>query len=486
MFRQCGRYSWLLLSFVFTACHVGPTYISPELELPCEWNSPLSDGLEIGESEQIEWWENFQDPVLNSLMERAECQNLDLSIAVTRILQVRIEKQAKSASAYPRIDFSANYDHVYYSKNALVKGLLDTAGKCKDQHVKRNVNFFEIGFDAEWEIDLFGMAKHEMQALEAQEQAAEESFRDVWITLSAEIARTYIELRGHQKGLLLLDKNLESHKALAELNLDLVSGGVISELDASSAENQLQTLAAQRPVAEFAISKSIHHLSILLGYAPGDLFTELKAENCSTPSLPCRADICVPSELLRRRPDVRRAERELAAATEKVGSAIASLFPRFSLRGFIGEISTNIGSIFSPASLMWVAGPQILMPIFNSRLIVESVNYNKVLTQKALYEYQKAVLIALEEAENAIAAFHSEAAHLTSLDKVYEGTKSAVALTQQLFRSGVKNYMDVLGAIKQFIDAENAYNQAQINQFLNYVALYKALGTPINLCEGDR
>lgn len=475
---KCPSGSLLFVSLLM-GCTVGPTYSPPEMEMPCEWHSPLSEGMEVPEEVvpvQSSWWENFNDPILNSLIERAACQNLDLAIATTRILQVREEKKGKSAESYPHLDFSANYDHVYYSKNGLVKGLLDTAGNCPNKKIKRNINFFELGFDADWEIDLFGMRKHETKALEAQESASEESLRDVWVSLTAEIARTYIELRGHQRALCLLNKNMNAQENMVGLHADLVASGVISDLDARLTSNQLSTLAAQKPLIEMAISKSIHHLSILLSYAPGDLFDELDVpDDCIIPSLPCSKPLCIPSELLRRRPDIRRAERELAAATEKVGSAIAALYPRFSLQGFIGEISTNIGSIFNPASLMWIAGPQLLLPVFNSRLIVEGVNFNKILTQKALYEYQKTVLLALEETENAIASFHYEFEHAKFLLDIYEGSKLALGLTQDLFSTGVKNNLDVLAAMRTLIDAESNYMQSQISLLLNYIALNKAL-----------
>ncbi|MBA2727207.1 MAG: efflux transporter outer membrane subunit [Parachlamydiaceae bacterium] len=476
------RYCLLTFS-LFSGCTVGPTYTPPEFNMPCSWHSDTFEGMEVEETSKVCWWENFNDPVLNSLIERAASQNLDLAIATTRILQVRREKLGKSAEAYPHVDLSANYDHVYYSKNALVKGLLDTAGNCRDNNIKRNVNFFELGFDADWEIDLFGLRKHEMNAIEAQERASEEALRDVWVSLSAEIARSYIELRGNQRSLYLLKRNLNAQEGMVELNSDLVAGGVISELDAKQISNQFNNQAAQKPLAELSISKSIHHLSILLSYAPGDLFDELAVEDdCIVPSLPYEKPICIPSELLRRRPDIRRAERELAVATEKVGSAIAALYPRFSLQGFIGEISTNIGSIFNPASLMWAVGPQLLVPVFNSRLILEDVQINKILTQKALYEYQKVVLTALEETENAIASFHFEGEHTKRLAEVFEGTKNALELTQQLYHTGVKNNLDVLAAIRAQIDAESNYMQSQISQLLNYIALNKALaGADIDL-----
>lgn len=456
-------------------CTVGPKYTLPDVDIPCEWHSPLSDGMQLSSTDFFNWWESFKDPTLNSLIERASSQNLDLFIALSRVLEARSVKQAKKGDVYPHIDFSTNYDHLYYSKNALVKGLLEPALPVHSHHVKRNVNFFEVGFDADWEIDLFGLTAHELKALKAKEEASEESFKDVWITLSSEIAKNYIELRGLQYSLIRLQRNIETQENTVQLSEELFDGGILSKIDLSQAKSQLSSLQAQKPLMELSISKTIHRLSLLLGYAPGDLFEELGV--CGDiPLLPDDKPIGVPSELLRRRPDIRKAERELAAATERIGSAIASLFPRLSLRGFIGEISTQIGALFNPASATWLAGPQLLVPIFNSRLILEDINYNKILTQKALYEYQKTVLEALEEAENAIASYHFELERHHHLAEALQSDQKALELTQQLFQLGIKDNFDVLISTRALIAAENESMQSQIKLLLHTIALYKALG----------
>jgi multidrug efflux system outer membrane protein len=464
-----------ILNAMLMGCTVGPKYAPPEASIPCEWHSHLSEGMYTAPSDSFIWWESFNDPLLNSLIECAASQNLDLSIALTRVLEARAEKQAKKSDRYPHIDFSTNYDHIHYSKNALVNGLLGSTLPIYSHPVKRNVNFFEVGFDADWEIDLFGLTAHELKALKAKEEASEENACDIWITLSAEVAKNYIELRGLQYQLDALQRNMETQKNTVQLAKELLHKGIVSELDLSQAESQWSSLSAQKPLVELSISKTIHRLSILLGYAPGDLFDELAAPGC-IPQLPNDKPVGVPSELLRRRPDIRKAERELAAATEQIGSAIASLFPRFSLRGFVGDISTHIGSLFNPASATWMAGPQLLLPIFNSKLIVQDINYNKILTQRALYEYQKTVLEALEETENAMASYHFELEHNHHLAEARQANQRALEWTQQLFQLGIKDNFDVLTSTRALIAAENDYMQSQINLLLHYIALYKALG----------
>jgi NodT family efflux transporter outer membrane factor (OMF) lipoprotein len=400
---------------------------------------------------------------------------LDLHIALARVLAARVEVKGSQSKLLPHVDFSSNYDHVYYSKDALVNGLIGLAVPVDPNNVQRDVDFFEVGFDAEWEIDLFGLKRHEIRAAYAELGATEEELCDAWITLSAEIAKNYMELRGNQHLLRLLENNIQSQKESTELSKQLLGSGLISEMDYAQAQSQLSNLEGQRALIEFSITRSIHRLSILLAYPPGDLFCELAVPG-DLPCLPPCKPIGLPSELLRRRPDIRRAERKLEAATERVGSAVAALFPRFSLVGFAGEISTKAGTLFTPASGTWVAGPQVIIPVFNSTLIVQDIKYNKIQTQIALYEYQKSVLNALEESENAIAQFHAEWQHNQHLETAYSSQKQVLQFTRELHQLGIKNNFDVLTATRSVIEAENAYVASRINLLLHYIALYKALG----------
>lgn len=465
---------FMIYSVLFVGCTVGPKYMPPEVDVPCEWHSEVSDGMHTEPVDSYAWWESLNDPTLTSLIERAACQNLDLHIAATRVLLARAEHKGKKGDLLPHVDATVNYDHVYYSKDALVNGLLGTACPIK-KHVRRNVDFFELGFDAEWEIDLFGMTAHELSALKAMAEASEESLCGIWITLTAEISRNYVELRGLQQRLDILQRNIETQQKGVGLLNQLFERGIASEFTLKQAEGDLITLSVQRPLLELGISKAIHRLSILLGYNPGELYCELT--DCRTlPLLPDCKPIGVPSDLLRRRPDIRKAERELAAATERTGSAVAALFPRFSLRGFVGDISTHAGSIFKPASATWVAGPQLLVPIFNSKLLLQDVEYNKIQTRQALYEYQKTVLEALEESENALASYHAELQRSQHLDEGYRNSQRALELIQDLLQRGLKDYQEVLTVTKSRFAAEDALMQSQVDLLMHYISLYKALG----------
>jgi NodT family efflux transporter outer membrane factor (OMF) lipoprotein len=467
----------LLMNIMLTGCTMGPRYEQPpEIDIPEEWHSDPAEGMHSGNLECFVWWESLNDPILNSLLKRASVQNFDLLIAGTRILVARVERLGKSADLYPHVDASMTTGHLYYSKDALIKGIL---GRALSSHqigsVKRNVNFFEIGFDATWEIDFFGLTKHQINALQAKVESAEENLRDRWITLSAEVARNYIELRSLQQRLQILISNIDTQKDALHLIQELLSIGVSDNLDLLRAEAELNTLLAEKPLLEFSIDKAIHSLSILLGLPPGELFAELN-QPATLPLLPCEKPLGLPSELLRRRPDIRRAERELAAATELVGSAVASLFPRISLMGFVGYISTQLHSLTSGASGTWFVAPQLLLPIFNSKLLTQDVNLSKIQTQQALFEYQKTVLEALEEVENDIASFRHEIERNASLNLAQKAMQEAQQLTLQLHQRGIKDYLEVQIATRTLLAAEDAVIQSQTQLLLQYIALYKALG----------
>jgi outer membrane protein, multidrug efflux system len=458
-----------LLPLICLGCvTVGPKYTPPSLDAPCEWHSEPAVGM--GEEKELDcfvWWESLQDPVLDSLIERAASQNLDLYIAANRILEARLEKKGGDASLYPHLDGSAAYGHVQYNQKTL-----DHIVGCENHKASnhKNLNFFEVGFDAEWEIDFFGKQAHEIEALKAKIEASKEEFSQLWVTLSADVARNYIELRHLQQQLEVIDKNITDQKDHLKLTQSLIQAGFAGANDERQAEEQLNTLVAEKPQIVFGIYKAIHRLSILLGYPPGELFAELN-QPAALPCLPEEMPLGIPSELLRRRPDIRKAERDLAAATERVGSAVAARFPRISLSGFIGELGTLHSN-----GLAWFAGPQLLTPIFNSKMLKQDVEFNKIQAQQAMYEYQKTVLSALEEAENAIASFRYEWERNIHLREALQSSRKAYELTDQLYKKGFKSYFDVLIANRSRLTAEEAYLQSQSDLLLHYISLYKALG----------
>lgn len=464
-------------------CSIGPKYEPPSVEMNCEWRSQLSEGMQNESPDYFVWWEALNDPMLDSLIFRASQQNIDLQIAALRVMQARTYHEGKKGDLYPHMDASISGGHLYYSKDALLNGVLAGSKPCGP--IKRNINFFEVGFDAEWEIDIFGYTRHQITALEALKEAEEDSFCDSWITLSAEIAKNYIQLRDYQQRKLIAQKQVDTQQETLILLQDLVTIGLQSTDIALQAEQQVSILSAEIPFLDLAIEKTIHRLSILLGLMPEELFSELICTQ-SLPVLPVNKPIGVPSELLRRRPDIRKAEREFAAATEYVGSAIAALFPRFSLRGFVGDISTQLPHLFNPSSGTWFLQPLLLMPVFNSRMLQEDVKDKKLKAEEACRRYQKTVLEALEEAENAIASFHYEMNRHYLLQASLESAEKARTVMADLYSRGLRNYLDMLAADRTLLLAQDSYIQSQTSLLINYIALYKALGGGCDLACQER
>lgn len=470
---------WLFFTLIFSilGCTVGPKYVEPEMEMPFEWQGEHATELDSGPIDCFRWWESLNDPILNCLIELLSKQNFDLNIAMTRILEARLAQKGGEAGLYPHLDGSISYSYLTFNQHTLNRILGYEKCKSNDQ---RNLNLFEVGFDAEWEIDLFGMNAHRSKALTARTQSAQEDFSHILVTLTAEVARNYIELRYLQHRLQVIERHIEAQKDTQELTGSLLVGGFVGTLDQMQANEQLDTLLAQKPQIEFLIHKNIHRLSVLLGNLPGDLTCELSVTQ-PLPLLPCYKPIGIPSDLLRRRPDIRKAERDLAAATESVGTAVAALFPRISLTGFLGEIST----FCSGGGLTGFVGPQLLMPIFNSKLLKEDVCLNKIQADQALLNYQKTVLEALEETENAIAAFHCELEKNHYLESAKESSLSAYIQSLQLYQRGLKNYLEVQVVHRSFLAAESAALQSQADLLMSYVALYKALGGGWNIFTGS-
>jgi outer membrane protein, multidrug efflux system len=451
--------------FLF-GCNSASKYQSPDIQTPCEWHSELSTNMVTTSPECFLWWESLNDPLLNSLIERAASQNLDMQIAATRVLEVRREVKGAGTGVYPHIDGSINYGNANYNQKVLNQIL----GQKHHKSHQHNINLFEVGFDADWEIDLFGKNLHERNAAEAHAESSEEEMRAIWVTLSAEVGKNYINLRGLQARLALIDKSLAMQKDTLQLNKDLSNTGFVNLIDQLQAEGQMNLSAAEKTEVELSITKTIYHLSILLGYPPGDLFAELSKPQ-SLPLLPTSQPIGIPSELLRRRPDIRKAERDLAMSTENVESAIASLFPRISLKGFIGDIATLCTGGFAS-----YVGPQILFPIFNSKLLKTDVDVNKLKKQQAFYNYQKKVLEVLEEAETAIVTFKAQVEKNQFLSNAQNASKDANDFTSQLYQKGLKNYLEVLATEHSLLSANEASLQSHVDLLLHYISLYKALG----------
>jgi multidrug efflux system outer membrane protein len=446
-------------------CAVGPDYQRPQVSVPAEWAGPTIEAAQrpgaSGAQGLADWWTLFQDPILSSLIERAAASNLDLKLAEVRIREARAAKGVAAGGLGPTIDASGAYQRSRFSAESR------TGTATGDQ--------YQAGFDAGWEIDIFGGQRRNLEAAEADLQAAVETQRDVLVSLTAEVARNYINLRAFQQQIAITRKNLAAQKHSAQLTRQRFEGGFVSGLDVANADAQSATTAAQIPLLESSVQQTIYSLSVLLGAPPAALAAELSPVETIPGALP-EVPAGVPSDLLRRRPDIRRAEAQIHAATARIGVAAAELFPKFTIAGSAGFQSTDFSSWFNWANRFWSFGPSVRWRLFETGRIRAGVELQKALQDQEVITYQQTVLSALQEVENALIASVKEQAHREALATAVTANRKAVALAETLYTEGQTDFLNVLQAQGALYTTEDALVQSTRTVSTNLVALYKALG----------
>jgi NodT family efflux transporter outer membrane factor (OMF) lipoprotein len=462
--------SLLLLTVV--GCAVGPRYTRPEIPVPQDWKESPSAGVPATGASLERWWTTFHDPILDSLVTRAVEGNLDLKIASARIREARAARGIAASAALPRIDAEGAYSR---AKRSDAVSPFKAAPGGTSPFGPREQNAFEAGFDAVWEIDVFGGVRRDEEAALAQVQAAEEGLRDVLVTLLAEVARNYTELRGTQRQLRILEETLRSERDTLDLAKTRLEAGLGTELDTARAEGLLDANAAQHPALERVAKQAAYRLGVLLGKDPGVLASELETPG-PIPFAPPEVPPTLPSELLSRRPDLRRAERELAAATARIGVATADLFPRFSILGSFGRRSEDAADLSSGISQFWSLRPLVRWPIFSGGRIRANIRVQDARQEQALLQYEKAVLTALEEVENALSSHTRELQRQAFLRSSVAANRRALDLAMERYTSGLENFLSVLDAQRSVYAAEDQLVQSERNTVVSLIAVYKSLG----------
>lgn len=466
----------LLAAAAIPACTVGPTYVPPKTDLSSNYASPLEGGATAGPADLTRWWTRLNDPALDSLIDRAVAGNLTLREAQARILEARAQRTVIAADRYPTVDVAGSYSRSRTSENigfgsfgaaASGGGIAGIPGQEQD--------FYSAGFDAAWEIDLFGRVRRNVEAADADTQAAIENQRDVLVTLLAEVARNYVELRSFQQRLDIARANVRTQQDSASLSRSRSSAGLTSELDPVRAESQLASTQSQIPALEAGLRQSAHRLGVLLGQEPGSLLGEL-SEVKPVPPIPAEVTVGIPSDLLRRRPDIRRAERELASSTALIGVATADLFPRFSLTGSFGVQSSKIGNLFDGDSRFWSIGPAVRWPILEFGRIRGNIRVQNARQEQAVARYHSAVLVAFEDVENALVNYAREQDRRVSLSSAVDSAAIAVDLAKELNSRGLTDFLSVLDAQQQLYILQDQLAQSDRAVTANLIALYKALG----------
>ncbi len=451
----------LLLSGCFM---VGPDYRRPEPEAPAAWLSPLDGGLETGQpalGELAGWWRVLHDPVLDRLEEKASSGNLDLRIARSRVREARARWGITRAGLFPRIDASGSYNKHRLSE--------------ENHGTGDSERLYQAGFDAGWEIDVFGGTRRAVEAAEAEVGATREELHAALVSLQAEVAFNYLMLRTDQARLKAARDNIVVQKKTCDLNDSLYKAGLIDKLSYEQSRFSLEHTRSRVPTFLSRIEKDCNRLAVLLGTTPGSLQAELVKPR-PVPELPPKLAVGIPAETLRRRPDIRRAERRLAAATARIGQATADLYPKFHLFGTIGLESLHYDTLWRWASRSWGYGPGVTWNIFDAGAIRRNIEVQTELQKQSLADYEQTVLMAREEVENAIVAYAREQQRRRYLQAAVKAAAEAVRLAQDQFQAGLVDFNNVLVTQLSLLALEDERAQSDGLAAANLVRLYKALG----------
>ena len=452
---------------LLAGCAVGPDYKPPKASASAQqWTSPLVGGETNNPADLATWWKNFGDTNLDSLMTVAVQSNLTLRIAEAHVRESRAERDVVSGSFWPSVGTSGSYSR---NRSGLNNFPPLPPGTPLDY------NLYNASFDATWELDIFGGTRRTIESASAEIGAAEYGQRDVLVSLLAEVARNYIGARGYQQRLAITRQNIQVQQEILNLTSNRFENGLSSDLDVQQATALLTATEAQVPSLETGFDQSVHHLAVLLGQAPGALQDEMSVEK-PIPLTPPTVPVGLPSDLLQRRPDVQRSERELAAATARIGAAKADLFPKFSLTGFAGLESISTANFFNYASRYWSAGPTVQWELFQAGSIRANVRVQNARQEQALDTYEQTVLIALEDAENALTAYAREQTRRESLSQSVQADEQALELSTQLYNNGLADFLHVLDSERSLYAAQDALVQSDQTVSLDLVQLYKALG----------
>ncbi|MGH8515847.1 MAG: efflux transporter outer membrane subunit [Panacagrimonas sp.] len=454
-----------LAALALSACAaVGPDYREPDTAPAVVRNAASPDF--VAQSPEAAWWNQFDDATLNRLVTRALNANLDLRIALDRVNAARAVFGERQYDLGPHVPIEAGYSRSDQQQAGLGSTRVDS-------------DSVRLGFDTSWEIDLFGRVRRSIEAAQADIGVQEAQLRDAQITVAAEVARHYFELRGTQKRLAIARRDRDSEVKTLELTQLRFDAGRVTELDVQRSRARLESVTASIPLLEADEKRGYYRLAVLLGQRPGALDAELAP--AVVPTYAKALAVGDVSELLRRRPDVRAAEREFAAATARVGIATADLFPRVSITGFIGFLSGDIGQIFNTGSddaRAWSVAPTVRWAAFDMGAVRARLRASQSLSDVAAANYEKAVLNALEDTENRFVAYASQQARLKHLSQQAAASRIAAELAAIQYREGVTDFLVLLDAQRTQLEAEDAVAQAEAAVNVSVAAIYKALGGP--------
>jgi len=452
-----------------SGCTVGPDYEEPELpSVPDAWHTAVIEGVLEGEAPIQTWWTVFDDPTLTSLIERAGTSNLTLREAVWRVEESRALRGVVAGARVPQVALDGDATRNDQSKNGVLGGVVP-------DEAFEPANIFNLGVGASWELDVWGRIRRQVEAADAEVEASVEDYRDVLVTLYAEVATNYVNTRALQERLRLAHDNVEGQEKTLKLTTDRFNSGLVSALDVAQAESNLANTRSLIPNLEQQLALALNRLAVLLAMNPGALDEEL-AGDLPIPVEPDSVTARLPADLLRQRPDIRTAERRLAAQTARVGVATAELYPKFSLTGFLGLQATSAGDLFSSDSVNWSVGLPVRWNLFAGGAIRSQIDAEKARTEQLLINYERAVLFALEEVEDALVSYDKEVVRRAHLIHSVDATQRSLDLVLTQYRAGLTDFQNVLDTERSLLVRQDDLAASEGLVIKNLVDLYRALG----------
>jgi NodT family efflux transporter outer membrane factor (OMF) lipoprotein len=486
--RRKGRiFAALLVPLLAAGCSVGPNFVPPDPQLP--ETSFTGDRGAVADARlppptDPEWWGVFRDPILTDLERRVAAANLDVRTATIRLAESRFQRGVTAAAQLPSLNGDAKYTRELYSQNGIVSllGALTPAGT---PLVVPAINDYNVGFDASWELDLWGKVRRQVEAADAAVDQAADQRRDALVSSLAELARDYIQLRGVQTQIKIADDNLKVDRDVLGLAQERTQRGLQNGLDVENAAAQVESIRAQIPALEQQESQYVNALSLLLDQPPGALKAEL-ARPHSEPAAPPRVPLGIPSEQARRRPDIRAAETQLHAATANIGVAVGAFYPTVQLNGTVGLDALDYTNLWKGSSLQYMVGPSISLPIFAGGRLRNTLELRDAQQQEAAIAYHKTVLQAWHDVINALVAHRLEQSRRARLRAQADHSRQALDLARTRYNEGVTDFLTVLDTERTLLQAEQQYAASTTNVALDLVQLFKALGGGWELTFPDR
>lgn len=477
---QLGRAFAAACSFggvlCISSCTVGPDFKPVRTTSPQGWVGmnvtesarPLTSTPDSSEANIVSWWATFHDAQLTSLIERGAVGNLGVAQAESRIRQARAAREVAASGLYPNVSAGAS------------------AARSRTGSVGHSStgNTFRAGFDATWELDIFGGIRRGVEAADASVQSSIYNRQTLLVSLSGEIAAEYFNLRGAQRQLDIARQNLSAQQRTLNVTTQRHDAGFVSALDVANARANLTQTESSIPLYDAQVRGSMYTIGVLLGQEPGNLVAELDPQ-APLPILPDLVPIGLPSELLLRRPDIRQAEADLHAATARIGVALADQYPKFSLTGSFGTQGSKVESLGTLANRFWTIGPSASVPIFTGGLIQGNIEQAREQAEQATLAYRQVVLVALQDVETALVNFTREQQRRAALADAVVANQRAVELSQQLYSAGNIDFLNVLTAQRQLYSTQASLTQSETSVATDLVVLYKALGGGWNPLDAD-